>query len=450
MAASRSRGFVVIALLCLLAVLVAVHFKHGLKPEPPKPQREKVIMWHQWTAEWKAVVDRIVKRFNDSQDKYEVVALSVPSSVADTKFLLSIAGGSTPDMMCEWSQVIPSWAEKGVLRPLDDLMTPAEWADFKKTTYPCAYKIGTYRGRLYGVTTGMNAWACYYIPEDFRKAGLDPNKFPQTLEDLVAVGDKLNKFDENGNLVHIGFMAKWWAEYVNAFGGGFYDWEHNRLTLDDPGNLRALEFLAEQRKHLGFQNVVRFESGLQTGAGNADWPFITGSYSIVVDGQWRVQQLAKFAPNLEYATAPVPPPAGGNSRFGYSNGNFILIPKGAKHVKGAWEFIKFWSGLEKPDRAAEFETWGGWLPINHRVVDAPIYQEYIKEHPQFKTFVDLLSSKKVTPGSPVPFQMYLGDRITREDDRAMRGTVTPKQAIEELKSDIAQEIKRRKELHYGD
>lgn len=447
--AGRGKLVLALVLLCAVTAVACIYLTHMPKRDA-RPQREKVVMWHMWTAEWKAVVDRIVDRFNKSQDKYELVALSVPSSAADAKFLLAVAGGSCPDIMCQWSQVIPSWAEKGILLPLDELMTPEEWADFKKTAFPCAKKIGIYKGRLYGVTTGMNTLACYYIPQDFRDAGLDPDEFPKTLEELVEVGHKLNRFDENGELTHVGFMAKWWLNYVSGFGGGFYDWKNNRLNLDDPGNLRALEFLTAERRKLGFQNVVRYESGLQTGVGGVEWPFITGSYSIVVDGQWRVQQLAKFAPKLEYRTAPTPPPAGGRPRFCHSNGNFILIPRGAKNVKGAWAFAKFWSGLEKPERAAEFATWGGWLPINRRVVDAPIYQKYIREHPQFKTFVDLLSSENVRPSSPVPFQNFLGDRIARADDLAMRGTLTPKQALEELKKDVAQEQQRRKELRYDD
>jgi hypothetical protein len=34
----------------------------------------------------------------------------------------------------------------------------------------CAKKIGIYKGKLYGVTTGMNTLGCYYIPQDFQDA----------------------------------------------------------------------------------------------------------------------------------------------------------------------------------------------------------------------------------------------------------------------------------------
>ncbi|MCX5759579.1 MAG: extracellular solute-binding protein, partial [Candidatus Hydrogenedentes bacterium] len=199
------------------------------------------------------------------------------------------------------------------------------------------------------------------------EAGLDPAQFPQTLEGLVAWGEKLHKFDAAGNLTRMGFMPTLFVTYAPAFGGGFYDWSNGRVLIDTPENLRALTYLVDQRKKLGFENVVRFESGLTVGVGNVDWPFIGGSYAIVADGQWRVEQLAKYAPDVQYVTRPIPPPAGGIPHSGWINGNFMIIPKGAKHIEGAWEFIKFWSGLAKPERAAEFYTWGGWLPLNAAV-----------------------------------------------------------------------------------
>ena len=88
------------------------------------PDRVPVRFWHMWTAEWKDVVDRIVDRFNESQDRYEVMPLSVPGTAADSKFLLSVAGGAPPDVMAQWNQVIPKWAESGLIIPLNSLMSP--------------------------------------------------------------------------------------------------------------------------------------------------------------------------------------------------------------------------------------------------------------------------------------------------------------------------------------
>ena len=445
------------AFLALAIVIVAGFAFSYLQPQPTVktyPNREKVIFWHMWTAEWKGVIDKIALRFNESQDKYEVIALSIPSSVADSKFLLAVAGGNPPDVMGQWSPVIPKWAESKLLQPLDGFMTPAEWLYFQKYAYPAAKRIGMYKGKLYGIPSGMNAFACYYMPNQFVDAGLDPNKFPDTLEKLTAIGHKLNRFDDKGNLTRIGFLPSQWpgvGMYAPGYGGGYYDWKHDKLTINTPINLKVLTYLVDERKRLGFDNVLRFESGLNSGSsGSVDWPFISGAYSITLDGQWRVEQLRKFAPDLKYKTAPLPPPAGGPKNYGWTNGNFLIIPKGAKHSKGAWEFIKFWSGIAKPERAAEFYTWGGWIPLFPAEANSPIFKEYVKKNPEFQTFLDVAASEHIYPIPPVPYQVFLSDRIGRYEDLAIRSRLTPQEALKQLDQDIKQELDRRKRYHYND
>lgn len=424
-----------------------------LAPTPARrtyPGRTPVRMWHMWTGEWKDVVDKIVGKFNDSQSRYELVALSVPTQGADVKLLLAAAGGDPPDVMAQWNPVIPTWANNGLLTPLDELMTQEERDRFEREAYPIVKKLGRYRGHLYGLTIGLNIHACYYRPDHFREAGLDPDRFPTTMEELVKLGEKLNRFDSGGNLSRIGFLPKDFRHMAPLFGGGFFNWETGDLTIRTEPNLRALSFLTGERKKLGFANVVRFESGLNTGGFSVEWPFISGSYSILIDGQWRVEQVGKFAPNLEYRVAPIPPPAGGRKMSGWSNGNFMVIPKAARQREGAWEFVKFWSGLTQPERAAEFYTMGGWLPLSPTIAAAPKYQEYLRKYPQFRTFLEVLPSENIQPLPPVPYQVFLMDGIKRTEDSAVRGTLSPEEALAKLDNDLSREQARRKEIGYAE
>lgn len=414
------------------------------------PERTPVRFWHMWTSEWKDVVDRIVNEFNESQSRYEVIALSVPEAAAGSKFLLSVAGGDPPDVMCQWNQVIPKWADTGLVLPLDELMAEGDWESFRRNAYPVALRIGMYGEHLYAVTVGLDLYACYARVDDLRKAGLDPERPPQTLEELAQWGDRLNEFTPSGELGRIGFLPLGFYHFAPAFGGGFYDWQARKLLLDTPANLRALTFLQATRTKLGIGNVLRYESGHALGLGGVTWPFISGFYSIALDGQWRVEQLSQYAPELDYVTFPLPPPEGGRKLAGWANGNFMVIPKGAKEVEGAWEFIKFWSGIEDPERAAEFYTWGGWLPMGPAVAEAPKYTAFVAEHPQYQTFLDLLPSDNLQPTPPVPYQSYLWDRIRQCEDAVIRGILPADAALERLELQIARELAARKRFGYDD
>ncbi|MDX2055664.1 MAG: ABC transporter substrate-binding protein [Polyangiaceae bacterium] len=430
------------ALQVLVAVALLAWVVNPSKEPRLFPERIPVRFWHMWSGEWKDVVDKIVARFNASQSRYEVIALSVPSGSADQKLLMGVSGGDPPDVMAQWNQVIPAWAESGLLTPLDSLMTPNEWEELQATAYPVALKIGRYQGHLYGLTTGVNVFACYYRPDHLAAQGA--RTFPATLEELTELGSKLTRLDEKGQITRMGFMPMGFNIYAPIFGGGFFDRTRNALTLNTPENLRALTFLAESRGRYGYEQVVKFESSLNTGGFAIEWPFISGQYSVTVDGQWRVEQLAKYAPELKYATAPIPPPQGGRTLAGFANGNFMIIPKGAREARGAFEFVKFWSGVDQPERAAEFYTWGGWLPLSPKIAQTPVYKAYVKQYPQFQTFLDLLASENIQPTAPVPFQVLLTDRLTRTEEAAVRGTATPKAALLALEVDIQRELERRK------
>jgi multiple sugar transport system substrate-binding protein len=414
-------------------------------PTAGSSARIRVRFWHMWTAEWKTVVDRIVARFNASQSQYEVVALSVPPAGAESKLLLAAVGGDPPDVMAQWQKVIPTWAKSGLLTPLDRLMSEQDRALFERDAYPVVKRIGTYDGHLYGLAIGVNAWACYYRKDHLREIGVDPDALPDTLEGLVALGARLNRFDAKGNLTRLGFLPDTLQDYAPVFGGGFYDAARQQLTLATPENLRALSYLVEQRQALGNDRVIRFVSAQNSGFG-LEWPFVTGSVSITLDGQWRVEQLAKYAPNLEYGVMPIPPPQGGKQLAGFADGNFMIVPSSARQVAGAWAFIRFWSGLADPDAAAELYTWGGWLPALRGVAKAAPFERYLERYPQFRKFVELLPSENQQTVPPVPFQTFLLDRITAADDSAMRGLLSPRAALERLEREVAEERQRQRSL----
>jgi hypothetical protein len=104
----------------LIAGIVAIF----ALPRPEQrhyPKRIQVRFWHMWTSEWARKVSDICDEFNKSQDKYEVIPLSVPSGAADSKFFLAVAGGAPPDVMAQWNPVIPYWADSKLLQPLDQI-----------------------------------------------------------------------------------------------------------------------------------------------------------------------------------------------------------------------------------------------------------------------------------------------------------------------------------------
>jgi multiple sugar transport system substrate-binding protein len=176
-----------------------------------------------------------------------------------------------------------------------------------------------------------------------------------------------------------------------------------------------------------------------------------GDLSITYDGQWRVEELRKFKPDLEYRVYPIPPPkVDGTPRGGVVGGNYMIVPASAKEKLGAWEFLKFWTGLDNPDRAATFYNMGGWLPYSPAVANSPTYQRWLKENPQFQAFLDILGSPNCKAAPPIANVQFLNDLIGRAENEAVRGTVTPQQALKELDVKFREEQAKRRALGYDE
>jgi multiple sugar transport system substrate-binding protein len=174
-----------------------------------------------------------------------------------------------------------------------------------------------------------------------------------------------------------------------------------------------------------------------------------GDLTITYDGQWRVEELRKFKPDLEYRVVPIPPPKeGGTPLGGLVGGNYMIVPISAKQKGGAWEFLKFWTGLDNPDRAATFYNMGGWLPFSPAVAKSPTFQKWLKTNPQFQAFLDILASPNCKAPPPIPNLSFLNDQINRAEDQALRGAVTPEQALKDLDFKFREERNKRRALGY--
>lgn len=430
--------------LAALALIAAVTW--FALPSPMQrqfPDRVPVRLWHQWTGERQPLIEAIVAAFNRSQDRYEVISLAVPGAVSDQKLMLAIAGGEPPDVMTQWAPTVGTWAADGLLQPLEELLSAEDHRVLREDAYPVALKAAQCHGHLYGIPIGMNNFACYFRPDLLRAAGLDPDRFPESLEELVEWGRKLDRFDAKGRLERVGFLPTRLAIFAPLFGGGFTERADGGITIDTEGNRRALAFIGDVYRHYGYERMIQFRASLNTGSLAVEWPFVSGLYPISVDGQWRVEQLANYAPEVEYRTAPLPPPKGGRVQAGFATINLAFIPVGSKQPRGAIAFMRYWAGLHDAAIAGAFNASGGWLPPLRTTVASPDFQDFLTRNPQFRTFITAIDSPHVEPVPPVAYQVYFNSRMWQAEDRVVRGDKTAEQALKDLEEEVERERGRR-------
>src|ERR1019366_5899580 len=132
------------------------------------------------------------------------------------------------------------------------------------------------------------------------------------------------------------------------FGARYYDGDR-RVLAADPGGLAAYEWLAQTARTYGVDVMKNFVAGFGVSQ-SAQTPFLGGAEAMVVQGPWMTNFIAQYAPGLEWGVAACPAAGGvgGGDPVTLAQSDVVVIPKGARHPREAFEFICY---LQRQDVA---------------------------------------------------------------------------------------------------
>ena len=310
-------------------------------------QRQHLAYWEKWGSFERDACQAMVDAFNRSQSK--IFVHYVNASQVDRKAMLAIVGRDPPDVVGLWANNVQPFGAAGALLPLDERMRQSGLDPARYT--PQYLDIGTYEGRIYALPTTPASVALFYNKDHFaakaealRTAGLDPERPPQTLEELDRYAEVLNEFNPDGTPRLMGFLPTepgWWnAFWGYSFGGTLYDPTTDQVTPDSPANLKAMLWIKGYAETYGRDKLLQFRSGF----GNFDSPnnaFIEGKVSMEMQGVWFPNFIRRHRPHLNFGVAPFPTAAGVPGPRSFLDADVIAIPRGCKHPEAAWTFVLF-------------------------------------------------------------------------------------------------------------
>jgi len=305
-----------------------------------RKDRVNVIYWEKWTGAEGQEMRKVVDAFNKSQDRVFVSYLSI--SGVDTKTMLATAGGNPPDVAGIWDNQLYEFSDAHALTDLTQL---AHNAGLNSSYYIKGYwDVLNYRDHLWALPSTPASIALHVRPDLVPSEVATPETFPKTIEGLDALVDKISKKKPNGDLVMAGFLPSnpgWWNwSWGMYFGGKLVDGD--RLTLDSPENIRAFKWIGSYAKRFGSKEVQNFQSGFGAFATPQD-PFMEGKVATEINGTWKGNYIRVYHPELKWFAVPFPYPANRPDLEGHTQlaQDVLTIPRGAKHIKEAFEFIRF-------------------------------------------------------------------------------------------------------------
>ncbi len=384
-----------------------------------KKEKSEVKFWYLWQGAEAEYVESLISDFNKSQDQYTVKGLSVPDV---QKVVVALSSGDGPDITDNFSSNTASYADKGILEPLDDYIQRDNYdvSDF----VPGALRGGQFDGKTYALPININFYMMFYNKKMFAEQGIAAP--PKTADELLDDAVKLTKVNSDGSIDTLGFPDYPLVYYINpmsfALGGDFIS-SDGKLTPDNAGTVAAIDLMKRYRDQFGVDNVTKFSSSAKYL--DATDPFISGKQAIRFDGPWfgnTVKNVLKV--DLDYGVAPLPGPQGepGMAGGGEISSSTFFIAKNAKNKEGAWAFM---SWLMSRDNMTKFNSMFGNLPARTSCYDDPSLQNI----PDFKAFAEAAVNPNLKSFPAIPQQAEYGKIVSDEFELAVNGKKSAEDAM---------------------
>ncbi len=281
----------------------------------------------------------VIEAFHAAQDDIRIEVQHAPWGAYFDRILTQMAGGTAPDVM--FLNNIPSYAARGVLAPLDDLI---ERDGFDTEAYhPGLLQIFSYEGEVFGFARDNDTNVLYFNKDLFDAAGVAYPSEDWQWDDIRAAALELTVRDERGRATQFGLALEKnrYPQWVYQNGGSVFDdpLEPTEFLMDAPEAVTAIQFIADMILEDG--SVPSFDAMAQLGSTTE--LFSTGRVAMVMTNAARIPTFM----DADFAWDVAPLPAGPDGiRANTLGGAGYVMSATSEHPEAAWTFLQFLAGTE--------------------------------------------------------------------------------------------------------
>ncbi|HEV7652049.1 MAG TPA: ABC transporter substrate-binding protein [Actinophytocola sp.] len=254
--------------------------------------------------------------------------------------------------------------------------------------------------KLYSMPFNTSMPLMYINREAFTKAGLDPDKPPTSLDEIMAAAKKIKA--TSGETVQYGFGASlygWFVEQWNSVADQtLCDADNGRtgradkVTLTNDTNTKLVQW---------WQDMVKqgLAMKLDSNTDNGDNAFSSGTVAMSLES---TGSLGTFTEGAAASKNPFTVGTGYFPKVDASNEGGPIIGGASLWImnkddpakeRAAWELVSF---LSSKDSQVAWHTKTGYFPISKAALDDPADKQWVGQKPQFATAIKQLQGTKLT------------------------------------------------------
>jgi sn-glycerol 3-phosphate transport system substrate-binding protein len=401
---------------------------------------KKIVFWHSMGGNLQKSVEKIVKDYNSSQDKYEIEAIYQGSYDETLNKFRAVAGTKeAPSIVQVYEIGTQFMINSGYITPIQELMEADNYDSSKLEDFILNY----YRvdGKLYSMPFNSSSAIMIYNKDAFKKAGLNPNKGPQSFSELKKVAKKLTESKET----KYGFamlMHGWFFEQMMANSKEYYANKNNgrdgiptKVNFNNKAGKEIFSMLRDMYKEGTAESFGRSWSDIR----NA---FISKQVGIYLDSSSGLRDIIDNA-DFEVGVSFLPGP---NKEFygALIGGASLWVSNSVSkdEQKGAWDFLKF---AASPSEQAYWANSTGYYPINKDAYKEASLIENNKKYPQMTIATAQIQKSvksKYTQGALLGTFPEIRQKVVIALEENYEGKKSIDKILKQLESDCNKIIKR--------
>ncbi len=325
------------------------------------------------------------------------------------RIAILIASGIPPDVIGTGFYSPYQEGGSGLLAPLDRYV--AEWEHKSSIPQP-VWDTQTWRGSIVAVPIRFDLRAIAYHKNVFAESGFDPNRPPQSWEELIDAARQMTRFTSAGDRLEVRGMAfadpaQEMLSYIHQAGIPPVDLETFQSNLNTPQALEAARTFVElnrvSRRDLGTSGGGFVDGGIAMQSIN---PTMVQQWSAIFEGSLS-SHMGIFSPRRSLSDDPV--------ALGFING--VAIAEASRNKDLAWKFIEF---LISDEVLTKIQALSGWMTTRVDLAAQMDFEYLDMYYPQVPF---------IRPAQLPPPRDRSQNELSQLMTQAINGEIAPEQAM---------------------
>ncbi|MFS0615196.1 ABC transporter substrate-binding protein [Lederbergia ruris] len=366
--------------------------------------------------------------FNEGDHGFQVEVTSFPNHNLSDQFASALTAGEGPDIISIDLILSPYFSSIGAFQDLTDFYNSLEYKDeFNEAMV----RLGRYEDKQYAVPFSADVSALFYNKEHFEEVGLDPEKPPETWQEMREYAKKLTTDDRYGYVYNggdLGSYAFTFLPFIWGNGGNILNEDGTESLISSDEAIEALTFYRD----LTLKDKVTPKGVISYAGSESTDAFGNGTASMLLNGNFGLGDIIRDYPDLDFGVALIPKNEG-KKHSSFSGGELIAIPTVSNYIDEAQEFIEF--ALSEELQVHQFAK-TGTIPIREDFFD----NQYFREEPRYQVFTEAL--KVANAPYTTKYTQIFSEPLLNAMQRTLKGEVEPREAFEQADKEIEQILNR--------